>query len=40
MILTMVLILLLVSKNHKPQWKPSSINKINYDELNKMFEPI
>jgi enoyl-CoA hydratase/carnithine racemase len=30
---------ILVSKNHAPQWKPSSINKINYDEVNKMFEP-
>mgnify|MGYP006093785985 FL=1 len=29
----------LVSKNHNPQWKPSNINKINYDEINKMFEP-
>ena len=29
----------LVSKNHNPQWKPSTINEINYDELNKMFEP-
>ena len=29
----------LVSKNYKPQWKPSTINEINYDELNKMFEP-
>jgi len=29
----------LVSKNHNPQWMPSSVNKINYDEVNKMFEP-
>lgn len=29
----------LISKNHNHQWKPSSINDINYDELNKMFEP-
>ena len=28
----------LVSKSHKPQWNPSDINKIDYDELNKMFE--
>ena len=29
----------LVSKNHHPQWSPSTIDKINYDEVNKMFEP-
>ena len=29
----------LVSKNHQPQWYPSSINEINYEQLNKMFEP-
>ena len=28
----------LVSKNNNPKWNPSSINKINFDELNKMFE--
>ena len=30
---------ILVSKNHNPIWEPSSIEKINDDELNKMFEP-
>ena len=30
---------LLVSKNYNPQWNPSTINEINSDELNKMFEP-
>ena len=29
----------LVSKNHQPQWTPSNIDEINYDEVNKMFEP-
>ena len=29
----------LVSKKHKPQWKPSTINEINSDEVDKMFEP-
>ena len=29
----------LVSKNHKPEWEPSTINKINFDELDIMFEP-
>ena len=29
----------LVSKNNQPQWNPSTIDKINYDEVNKMFEP-
>ena len=29
----------LVSKNHQPQWSPSTIDEINYDEVNKMFEP-
>ena len=29
----------LVSKNNKPQWSPSTIEEINYDEVNKMFEP-
>jgi len=29
----------LVNKNHNPQWKPSTIIEINYDELNKMFVP-
>ena len=29
----------LISKNHSPQWNPSSIKEINYDKLNKMFEP-
>ena len=29
----------LVSKKHHPQWNPSTINEINFDELNKMFEP-
>ena len=28
----------LVCKNHNPQWKPSNINEINYEEINKMFE--
>ena len=30
---------ILVSKNHSPKWNPSTINKINFDELNNMFEP-
>ena len=30
---------LLVSKNYNPQWNPSTINEIDSDELNKMFEP-
>ena len=30
---------ILVSKNYKPQWMPSDVSKINYEELNKMFEP-
>ena len=29
----------LVSKNYHPQWNPSTINEINFDKLNKMFEP-
>ena len=29
----------LVSKNNRPQWSPSTIEEINYDEVNKMFEP-
>ena len=29
----------LVSKNKQPQWSPSTIDEINYDEVNKMFEP-
>ena len=28
----------LVSKNNRPQWSPSTIEEINYDEVNKMFE--
>lgn len=30
---------ILVSKSLKPQWNPSAIDKINCEELNKMFEP-
>ena len=30
---------LLVSKDYKPNWRPSNINEINDNELNKMFEP-
>ena len=29
----------LISKNHNPKWNPSSIIEINYDKLDKMFEP-
>ena len=29
---------ILVSKNNNPKWNPSNISKINFDELNKMFE--
>ena len=29
----------LIIKNHQPAWNPSVINKINFDKLNKMFEP-
>lgn len=28
----------LIKKNHNLNWKPSTINEINYDELDKMFE--
>jgi len=27
----------LISKNHQPQWSPSSIDKINYNDLDNMF---
>ena len=30
---------ILVSKNHNPKWKPPSIKEINYEEVNKLFEP-
>ena len=29
----------LVSKTHNPKWSPSSIENINFDEVDKMFEP-
>ena len=29
----------LISKNHQPKWNPSTIDQINYDEVNKMFIP-
>ena len=29
----------LISKTHKPKWNPPSIEKINYEEVDKMFEP-
>ena len=29
----------LVSKTNNPRWKPSNLNEIDYEELNKMFEP-
>ena len=29
----------LVSKTHNPKWNPSSIENINFDEVDKMFEP-
>ena len=29
----------LVSKNHNPEWNPATIEKINFEELNKMFKP-
>ena len=29
----------LVSKNHNPEWNPRTIEKINFEELNKMFKP-
>ena len=28
----------LISKDHNPRWNPSSIDKINFDEINKLFE--
>ena len=30
---------ILISKDHNPQWEPATITEINYDILNKMFEP-
>lgn len=30
---------LLISKTNKPYWNPSSIDSINYEDINKMFEP-
>ena len=29
---------ILVSKHHKPIWNPSTINEVNNDTINKMFE--
>lgn len=29
----------LISKDNKPKWRPPTIKEINYDKVNKMFEP-